>query len=535
MAATGTRNRPQGAAPAAKKGGKGKGTAEKTRGAATQTRARRPSRAAAPTAAAPAAAAEDPEVQGAAITESVDQLDSSPAEPIPPAEPESLSAEAADAAPAPATAATPRARPSRTTSAAKAKGKGKGKTKKAAAKKPAAKQATTTTRRSGKSAATATAEPNTEAATAAAVTVDNSAGPETQAPQTAEPDPKVEEPATGSEAAAPDAEITPAETETDADHTAEAPETPPPDATPNQTPDQTPDEREEAPESEPTDTQSEVDEQAKGAEDPSAEAPSAEAPSGEAPSWVTDTNAEDGAVSGTADQPAPAETAEETAAGIGPDWELRTTVTREMHTAAIDRLSDMLPDMIGRQQHRRLHHATAEERAHDNRILASLLDLETDLLTMRRAPSPDGSRILQQAGRIYPPEIGEAMADLVVVNDALFGHLMAEELTAIWFEHAVLPGGKANVALADMRKDWEDAWPALAREPGVGQEMRYELQVKLEPVAMPPRERMRFPDGRALAGFANVTYRPERGYAAVMSLARVKAEGKRIREAAKAV
>ena len=218
---------------------------------------------------------------------------------------------------------------------------------------------------------------------------------------------------------------------------------------------------------------------------------------------------------------------------IADEWVLATTATPEQHQEALDQVSDMLPDLIGKMQHRRLHHATSEQRARDNRTLWSLLQLENDILEMRRNPTPYGERTLMKAERDYPDDLKEALERLLTMNEAVYGNLMAEDLTRIWFQHAITPGN-GEVALSDMREQWESEWPRLANEPEIGEALRYELQVKLEPAAMPPRERIRFKDGRNIVGFPNVDYNPELGYQAVIRLAMVKMAGKRAREAAKA-
>ena len=168
----------------------------------------------------------------------------------------------------------------------------------------------------------------------------------------------------------------------------------------------------------------------------------------------------------------------------------------------------------------------SEQRITDNPVWSSLLLLEADLLQLRRCPTTSVKRVILQDDRVYPPELQDAIEELAKISNALFDHMMAEDVTAIWIRHAMQPGGAQNVTVADMSPDWAADWPRLAQEPDVGtpcvtkcrsswtrRPCRHVSTSKRTTAA-------RSPDT------ATSNYRPEHGYQAVVQIARVKANSK---------
>ena len=66
---------------------------------------------------------------------------------------------------------------------------------------------------------------------------------------------------------------------------------------------------------------------------------------------------------------------------------------------------------------------------------------------MRRKGHRDLSRYLKRDDLKYPVELEEPLDYLISLNDAIYGHLMAEQVTKIWFDHAMQPGGDQNISL----------------------------------------------------------------------------------------
>ena len=215
---------------------------------------------------------------------------------------------------------------------------------------------------------------------------------------------------------------------------------------------------------------------------------------------------------------------------IKDEWMLHTTATTEMHDEALNAVIDLLPELVSRHLQRRLYHASGAQRHHDNAVLSSLLGLENDLLELQRRPHHNVGPILLREGREYPEEIARAIEAFVKVNQALYGHMMAEDVTNLWFQHAVEFGGPDTITLADLKQSWVDQWPRIIQEPEIGEALKYELQVHLESSVMPPRAKVRVGGGNSRSGFAGVAFNPEAGYEAVRQMAHVKLAGIRAKE-----
>ncbi len=184
------------------------------------------------------------------------------------------------------------------------------------------------------------------------------------------------------------------------------------------------------------------------------------------------------------------------------------------HNAAMAYLQNQLPQLHA-ARYRDLQMELDTTRVPQLRTdIVRILNLHNILDRFRDDPSHYLTPLLHESNAIQIPEISGTIQELSILSDRIFRRIYSNELVETWIQATLSSPGKQTITLQQAQEDWasvDDELRAISPTfKAAGSYHQLKPQYK-----MPKRITVPF-QGRKLAGWADCTYDPQRGKAAVL-------------------
>ena len=184
------------------------------------------------------------------------------------------------------------------------------------------------------------------------------------------------------------------------------------------------------------------------------------------------------------------------------------------HNEAMAYLQNQLPQMLD-VRHRKLKVAKHSTQACELRTdIIRILTLHNTLDQFREDPSNYMTQLLRESNAIQIPEISGTIQELSILSDRIFQHIYSNGLVETWIQATLSSPGKQTITLQQAQEDWASVDAELRTISPTFKDAGSYHQLKPQ-YKMPKRITVPF-QGRKLAGWADCTYDPQRGKAAVL-------------------